>query len=116
MHFGVLSIFQNYHDEHSDSEIVEGELALARLAEDAGFDSYWAVEHHFFSYSMCPDNLQFLAQVAGFTERIKLGTACRESLCLGAASCWRVCRNKRRSPIRCRRRSLVPSPRAIHPP
>ncbi len=74
MHFGVLSIFQNYHDEHSDSEIVEGELALARLAEDTGFDSYWAVEHHFFSYSMCPDNLQDLAQVAGFTKRLKLGT------------------------------------------
>jgi alkanesulfonate monooxygenase SsuD/methylene tetrahydromethanopterin reductase-like flavin-dependent oxidoreductase (luciferase family) len=74
MDFGVLSIFQNYHDEHNDSDIVDGELALARLAEEAGFDSYWAVEHHFFSYSMCPDNLQFLAQVAGFTERIKLGT------------------------------------------
>ena len=74
MHFGALSIFQNYRDEHNDSEIVAGELALARLAEETGFDSYWAVEHHFFPYSMCPDNLQYLAQVAGFTERIKLGT------------------------------------------
>jgi alkanesulfonate monooxygenase SsuD/methylene tetrahydromethanopterin reductase-like flavin-dependent oxidoreductase (luciferase family) len=74
MHFGVLSIFQNYRDEHSDTEIVEGELALARLAEESGFDSYWAVEHHFFPYSMCPDNLQYLAQVAGFTKRLKLGT------------------------------------------
>ena len=74
MHFGALSIFQNYRDEHSDTEIVEGELALAQLAEDTGFDSYWAVEHHFFPYSMCPDNLQYLAQVAGFTKRIQLGT------------------------------------------
>ena len=74
MHFGSLSIFQNYRNEQSDSDIVQGELALAKLAEDAGFDSFWAVEHHFFPYSMCPDNFQFLAQVAGMTKRIKLGT------------------------------------------
>jgi len=74
MHFGTLSIFQNYRNEHDDRDVVEGELALARLAEATGFDSFWAVEHHFFPYSMCPDNLQFLAQVAGQTERILLGT------------------------------------------
>ena len=74
MHFGLLSIFQNYRDQQNDGDVMRGELALARLAEDSGFDSYWATEHHFFGYSMCPDNLQWLAQVAGFTRRIKLGT------------------------------------------
>ena len=74
MHFGLLSIFQNYRDQQNDRDVMRGELALARLAEDAGFDSYWATEHHFFGYSMCPDSLQWLAQVAGFTRRIKLGT------------------------------------------
>ncbi|MBW2387901.1 MAG: LLM class flavin-dependent oxidoreductase [Deltaproteobacteria bacterium] len=74
MHFGLLSIFQNYRDEQDDAEIMRGELALARLAEEVGYDSYWATEHHFFGYSMCPDNLQWLAQVAGCTSRIKLGT------------------------------------------
>ncbi len=74
MHFGVLSIFQNYQEQCSDDEVVAGELALARIAEQSNFDSYWAVEHHFFPYSMCPDNLQYLAQVAGMTKRIQLGT------------------------------------------
>jgi alkanesulfonate monooxygenase SsuD/methylene tetrahydromethanopterin reductase-like flavin-dependent oxidoreductase (luciferase family) len=74
MHFGVLGIFQNYRGESNDADIVQGELALAKLADATGFDSYWAVEHHFFDYSMCPDNLQWLAQVAGVTERIQLGT------------------------------------------
>jgi alkanesulfonate monooxygenase SsuD/methylene tetrahydromethanopterin reductase-like flavin-dependent oxidoreductase (luciferase family) len=74
MHFGTLSIFQNYRDGQSDQDVVKGELALAKLAEDTGFDSFWAVEHHFFPYSMCPDNFQFLAQVAGQTKRIGLGT------------------------------------------
>ena len=34
MHFGLLSIFQNYRDEHDDGEIMRGELALARLADE----------------------------------------------------------------------------------
>jgi alkanesulfonate monooxygenase SsuD/methylene tetrahydromethanopterin reductase-like flavin-dependent oxidoreductase (luciferase family) len=74
MHFGLLGIFQNYHGEHDDSDVVRGEMALAKLADAKGFDSYWAVEHHFFDYSMCPDNLQWLAQVASETQRILLGT------------------------------------------
>ncbi|MFP6629932.1 MAG: LLM class flavin-dependent oxidoreductase, partial [Myxococcota bacterium] len=67
MHFGLLSIFQNYRDEQNDADTMRGELALARLADELGYDSYWATEHHFFGYSMCPDNLQWLAQVAGCT-------------------------------------------------
>ena len=74
MHFGLLGIFQNYRGEMNDADLVQGEMALAKLADRVGFDSYWAVEHHFFDYSMCPDNLQWLAQVAGVTERILLGT------------------------------------------
>ncbi len=74
MHFGLLGIFQNYRGETNDADLVAGELALAKLAEAKGLDSYWAVEHHFFDYSMCPDNMQWLAQVAGETERILLGT------------------------------------------
>jgi alkanesulfonate monooxygenase SsuD/methylene tetrahydromethanopterin reductase-like flavin-dependent oxidoreductase (luciferase family) len=74
MHFGALSIFQNYRDEHDDGDIMRGELEIACLAEELGFDSYWATEHHFFGYSMCPDNLQWLAQVAGCTKHIQLGT------------------------------------------
>lgn len=74
MHIGVLSIFQNYRDERDDGDVMRDELALALLAEELGFDSYWATEHHFFGYSMCPDNLQWLAGVAGLTSRIQLGT------------------------------------------
>ena len=74
MQYGVLSIFQNYGDRYDDADIMGGELALARAADELGFDSYWATEHHFFGYSMCPDNMQWLAQVGGVTRRIKLGT------------------------------------------
>ena len=74
MEIGVLSIFQNYRDEQDDGAVMRGEMQIALLAEELGFDSYWATEHHFFGYSMCPDNLQWLTGVAGRTERIRLGT------------------------------------------
>jgi hypothetical protein len=37
MHFGVLSIFQDDHDEHGESKVVEGEFA--RRVEDIVFSS-----------------------------------------------------------------------------
>ncbi len=74
MRFGLLSVFQNYRDARDDGDVMRSELALARLGDALGYDSYWATEHHFFGYSMCPDNMQWLAQVAGCTERIRLGT------------------------------------------
>lgn len=74
MHVGVLSIFQNYRDRQDDGDVMRGEMEIALLAEELGFDSYWATEHHFFGYSMCPDNLQWLAGVAARTRRIQLGT------------------------------------------
>ena len=74
MQIGVLSIFQNYRDEQDDGVVMDGELEIALLAEELGYDSYWATEHHFFGYSMCPDNLQWLSGVATRTSRIKLGT------------------------------------------
>ena len=48
---------------------------MALLAEEVGFDVVWAVEHHFYDYSFCPDNTQWLAYIAGRTERIDVGTA-----------------------------------------
>jgi len=74
MHFGLLSIFQNYRSEQDDGVVMQGELELARAADRLGYQSYWATEHHFFPYSMCPDNLQWLAQVGAVTEQILLGT------------------------------------------
>ncbi|MDG2306912.1 MAG: LLM class flavin-dependent oxidoreductase [Candidatus Binatia bacterium] len=74
MEIGVLGIFQNYRDEQDDGSVMQGEMKVAMLGEELGFDSYWATEHHFFGYSMCPDNIQWLTGVAGKTSRIKLGT------------------------------------------
>ncbi|MFW3172203.1 LLM class flavin-dependent oxidoreductase [Geodermatophilus sp. CPCC 206100] len=58
----------------TDEEMYAGEIDLAVRADELGYDSVWAVEHHFEDYSLCPDNLLLLAHLAGRTRQVKLGT------------------------------------------
>jgi len=74
MQVGLLMVFQNFMDEMSDRQAYERDLKLMDLAEPLGFDIASAVEHHFFSYGMSPDNMQYLSYLAAKTERIKLLT------------------------------------------
>ena len=74
MHVGLAAIFQNPGRARADFEVYRQDLRLADLAEPLGFESVWGVEHHFTDYTMCPDVLQFLAYMAGRTERVQLGS------------------------------------------
>ena len=58
-----------------DLQTYQEELALADTAEDLGFDSIWALDHHFTGYTMSPDPTQMLTYFAGRTKRVQLGTA-----------------------------------------
>ncbi|MBI3827691.1 MAG: LLM class flavin-dependent oxidoreductase [Candidatus Rokubacteria bacterium] len=62
-------------DGHSDASVVAEHLALGDLAEPLGFDSLFALEHHFTGYAMSPSPAQLLSYYAGRTRRITLGTA-----------------------------------------
>src|SRR5436309_5097613 len=59
----------------SDAAVVGEHLILGDLAEPLGFDSLFALEHHFTGYAMSPAPAQLLAYFAGRTHRIHLGTA-----------------------------------------
>jgi alkanesulfonate monooxygenase SsuD/methylene tetrahydromethanopterin reductase-like flavin-dependent oxidoreductase (luciferase family) len=59
----------------TDGQVWDEEVRLARLADDLGFDVIWSVEHHFFDYSFCPDNMQLLSYLAGVTKNADMGTA-----------------------------------------
>jgi alkanesulfonate monooxygenase SsuD/methylene tetrahydromethanopterin reductase-like flavin-dependent oxidoreductase (luciferase family) len=74
LHIGVNLGFGNLHESLADEQMYRGELDLADLAERLGYDSLWAVEHHFDDYAMCPDNVVLLSYVAARTERMRLGT------------------------------------------
>src|SRR5262247_3649194 len=60
---------------HSDAAVLGEHLALGDLAEPLGFDSLFALEHHFTGYSMSPAPVQLLSYLAGRTRRVALGTA-----------------------------------------
>src|SRR5437660_742521 len=76
MDVGIQMVFASYGWERiSDAEVWDEELRLARLADELGFDVLWSVEHHFFDYSFCPDNLQLMSYLAGVTSHADLGTA-----------------------------------------
>ncbi|WP_411152556.1 LLM class flavin-dependent oxidoreductase [Streptomyces sp. A30] len=74
MRVGINLGFGNLHQDLSDADMFRAEANMGVRAEELGFDTVWAVEHHFDSYSMCPDNIQLLSWVAARTERIGLGT------------------------------------------
>jgi len=59
----------------SDADVFAEHLALGDLAEPLGFDSLFALEHHFTGYAMSPSPTQLLSYFAGRTKRITLGTA-----------------------------------------
>ena len=59
MDVGIQTIFASYGwDGISDAQVYEEDTRLALLAAELGFDVVWAVEHHFFDYSFCPDNVR----------------------------------------------------------
>jgi alkanesulfonate monooxygenase SsuD/methylene tetrahydromethanopterin reductase-like flavin-dependent oxidoreductase (luciferase family) len=76
MDVGIQLVFASYGwDRIGDYQVWDEELRLARLADELGFDVLWSVEHHFFDYSFCPDNLQLMSYLAGVVSHADLGTA-----------------------------------------
>ena len=77
MDVGVQTLFSSHGwgDDLTDGQVYREEMQLALLAEELGFDVVWAVEHHFYDYSFCPDNTQWLSAVAARTSRVDVGTA-----------------------------------------
>ena len=74
MKVGLLMVFQNFKDKISDAEAYQRDMYIADLAEPLGFNTLGAVEHHFNSYAMAPDGMQFLSYMAGRTKTINLMT------------------------------------------
>ena len=77
MRFGLFYEHQNprpWVEERSEHRLLRDALEQVELAERAGFDCVWEVEHHFleeYSHSSAPE--VFLAAAAARTERIRLG-------------------------------------------
>jgi alkanesulfonate monooxygenase SsuD/methylene tetrahydromethanopterin reductase-like flavin-dependent oxidoreductase (luciferase family) len=75
MKFGIffeISIPRPW-DDGAEKRVYDRCLEQARVADEAGFDYVWAVEHHFLEeYSHCSAPEVFLTAVAMQTERIRV--------------------------------------------
>jgi natural product biosynthesis luciferase-like monooxygenase protein len=74
MKFGVLHFFEHPAGEKSEHRVFREQLDTLRAAEDLGFDSVWAPEHHFTQYGFCASPMLTLAAMASVTRRVRLGT------------------------------------------
>ncbi|ROO89843.1 luciferase family oxidoreductase group 1 [Actinocorallia herbida] len=59
----------------SPTDALRRTVALARAAEDAGFDEVWLAEHHFMTYGVCPSATVLAGHLLAATSRIAVGTA-----------------------------------------
>ena len=73
MDFGLFHLFEAT-GQRSEYEMVGEQFALMQAAEDLGFSSVSAAEHHFSGYGICPSPAIALAAAAQITKRMRLGT------------------------------------------
>jgi len=79
MEVGLQMVFSSYGwSGVSGGQVWDGELRLARLAADLGFDVLSSVERHFNDYSFCPDNLQIMSYLSAVCQAVDLmGGTCQ---------------------------------------
>jgi alkanesulfonate monooxygenase SsuD/methylene tetrahydromethanopterin reductase-like flavin-dependent oxidoreductase (luciferase family) len=74
MKLGLFSLMTQ-RERDGGRQILDETIEMVKLAETIGFDIAWFAEHHFSNYSVCASPLAMAAHCAGFTRRIRLGTA-----------------------------------------
>jgi alkanesulfonate monooxygenase SsuD/methylene tetrahydromethanopterin reductase-like flavin-dependent oxidoreductase (luciferase family) len=75
MKLGLFNLMTQPDGVTTHRQVLENTRLMVEGAEAAGFDTAWFAEHHFTNYAICPSPLMMAAYAAGFTKRIKLGTA-----------------------------------------
>jgi luciferase family oxidoreductase group 1 len=74
MKFGLLHFFEHPAAGKREHQIAREQLDCMRAAEDMGFDSIWAPEHHSTEYGFSASPMLTLAAAASVTKRIRLGS------------------------------------------
>lgn len=75
MDFGIFIPCHRLDDSLSERDTIEDALAIAKVAEQAGFRIAWFPEHHLVQYIACPSPLMLAVAAAARTGRIRVGTA-----------------------------------------
>ena len=74
MKFSLFVHMERFDPAQSHAELYKDLVTLVQTAEDGGFDTAWVGEHHAMEFTISPNPFIVLANLAGTTSRIRLGT------------------------------------------
>ncbi|MGO4174584.1 LLM class flavin-dependent oxidoreductase [Bosea sp. TAF32] len=75
MKFAVSISMERFSPDESMQDAVRNFRALAKVADEGGFETLWTAEHHTIECTISPNPFQTLTWLAQHTDRIRLGTA-----------------------------------------
>jgi alkanesulfonate monooxygenase SsuD/methylene tetrahydromethanopterin reductase-like flavin-dependent oxidoreductase (luciferase family) len=75
MKFQLAINLERMNDSADMCRVRDHTLDMVRMAEEKGFTTVWAAEHHALEMTIAPNPFQILTWWAEHTERIRLGTA-----------------------------------------
>jgi len=75
MKFQLAINLERLDDGHAMDHVARHTLEMVQMAEEGGFTTAWAAEHHALEMTIAPNPLQILTWWAGHTDHIRLGTA-----------------------------------------
>ncbi|ROO83510.1 alkanesulfonate monooxygenase SsuD/methylene tetrahydromethanopterin reductase-like flavin-dependent oxidoreductase (luciferase family) [Actinocorallia herbida] len=73
MKFSTFHLFHRFPGQ-SAKEVYDYQIEVVELLEELGFDGVWVAEHHFRDYGLVNNIFTLLANLAGRTEKLRLGT------------------------------------------
>jgi alkanesulfonate monooxygenase SsuD/methylene tetrahydromethanopterin reductase-like flavin-dependent oxidoreductase (luciferase family) len=75
MKFAISISMERFSPADSMSTAMSNMLALARIADEGGFETLWTAEHHTIECTVSPNPFAILTWLSQHTQRIRLGTA-----------------------------------------
>lgn len=76
MRFSLVINLERISPKEDMQAAVRHITEMAQLAEEGGFETLWAAEHHALEMTVAPAPFQLLAHLAAHTSTLRLGTAC----------------------------------------
>ncbi|MEM8791952.1 MAG: LLM class flavin-dependent oxidoreductase [Pseudomonadota bacterium] len=74
MKFHIAVNLERMDDQTCMKAVRDHTIDMVRMADEAGFETAWAAEHHALEMTIAPNPFQILTWWAGATERIRLGS------------------------------------------
>jgi alkanesulfonate monooxygenase SsuD/methylene tetrahydromethanopterin reductase-like flavin-dependent oxidoreductase (luciferase family) len=74
MRFGLFLLFEWSGPDRAFDAMYGDLLEEVAYAEEQGLETVWLAEHHFVSYSACPQPLMFAIKAASQTRHVRFGT------------------------------------------